>query len=88
MVMKYFQNVVDTIVTSCRLWGASKLQQGMRKDKDGFTDVEWCIATPLAEWKQLCEIFQEANGRKAIALTQFNPMSTRGHCHDSGSREA
>ena len=34
-------------------------KQGMRKDKD-VTDVEWCIATPLAEWKQLCEIFQEA----------------------------
>ena len=25
-------------------------------------------------------VFQKANTRKAIAPTQFNPMSTRGHC--------
>lgn len=81
IVMKYFQNVVDTIRDLMSPVGREQnYKQGMRKDKDGFTDVEWCIATPLASWKQLCEIFQEANGRKAIAPTQFNPMSTRGHC--------
>ncbi len=81
IVMKYFQNVVDTIRDLMSPVGREQnYKQGMRKDKDGFTDVEWCGATPLESWKQLCEIFQESNGRKAIAPTQFNPMSTRGHC--------
>ena len=81
IVMKYFQNVVDTIRDLMSPVGREQsYKQGMRKDKDGFTDVEWCMAQPLNDWRQLCDIFQEANGRKAIAPTQFNPMSTRGHC--------
>ena len=81
IIMKYFQNVVDTIRDLMSPVGREQnYKQGMRKDADGFTDVEWCMAQPLNDWMQLCDIFQEANGRKAIAPTQFNPMSTRGHC--------
>jgi hypothetical protein len=81
VLMKYFQNVVDTVRDLMSPVGREQnYKQGMRKDKDGFTDIEWCTATPLKNWPQLCEIFQESNARKAIAPTQFNPMSTRGHC--------
>jgi len=81
VAMKYFQNVVDTIRDLMSPVGREQnYKQGMRKDKDGFTDVEWCSSQPLNDWRQLCDIFQESNGRKAIAPTQFNPMSTRGHC--------
>ena len=52
----------------------------MRKDKDGFMDIQWCQQAPITDWVNLCDIFKEGNGRKAIAPTQFNPQSTRGHC--------
>ena len=79
--MKYFQNVVDTIRDLMSPVAKEQTyKSGMRKDKDGFTDVTWCLEQVLSDWPQLCEIFQVANGRKAIAPTQFNPMSTRGHC--------
>jgi len=52
----------------------------MRKDPDGFMDIEWCGTKVLHSWNELRETFQVCNGRKAIAPTQFNPMSTRGHC--------
>ena len=34
----------------------------------------------LTSWDELRETFQSANARKAIAATQFNHQSTRGHC--------
>ena len=34
----------------------------------------------LHSWNELRTEFQTCNARKAIAPTQFNPMSTRGHC--------
>ena len=34
----------------------------------------------LNSWNELRTEFQTCNARKAIAPTQFNPMSTRGHC--------
>ena len=34
----------------------------------------------LNSWNELRTEFQTCNSRKAIAPTQFNPMSTRGHC--------
>ena len=52
----------------------------MRKDSDGFMDVEWCQSVALDSWDDLRKIFQEANARKAISPTQFNHQSTRGHC--------
>ena len=52
----------------------------MRKDSDGFMDVEWCISKPLESWDDLRSTFKKANARKAISPTQFNHQSTRGHC--------
>jgi hypothetical protein len=79
--MKYFQNVVDTVRD---LMSSNAEEQhyknGMRKDPDGFMDIEWCETKVLHSWNDLREQFQIANSRKAIAPTQFNPMSTRGHC--------
>ena len=79
--MKYFQNVVDTVRD---LMSPNAEEQhyknGMRKDPDGFTDIEWCSSRVITSWNDLREQFQKANARKAIAPTQFNPMSTRGHC--------
>jgi hypothetical protein len=43
-------------------------------------DIEWCQSKVITSWNHLREEFQVANARKAIAPTQFNPMSTRGHC--------
>eukprot|EP01036_Dinobryon_divergens_P061407 gene61407-81851_t len=79
--MKYFQNVVDTVRD---LMSSSAEEQhyknGMRKDPDGFMDIEWCGTKVLNSWNELRTEFQVCNARKAIAPTQFNPMSTRGHC--------
>jgi hypothetical protein len=79
--MKYFQNVVDTVRD---LMSPNAEEQhyknGMRKDPDGFMDIEWCDTKILHTWNDLRTTFQQANARKAIAPTQFNPMSTRGHC--------
>ena len=55
-------------------------KNGMRKDPDGFMDIEWCESKVIHSWNDLREQFLKANARKAIAPTQFNPMSTRGHC--------
>jgi Ca2+-binding EF-hand superfamily protein len=79
--MKYFQNVVDTVRDLMPSKPAEQsYKAGMRKDKDGFMDIEWCEVKQIEDWDQLRGTFQHANGRKAIAPTQFNPMSTRGHC--------
>jgi hypothetical protein len=79
--MKYFQNVVDTVRD---LMSPNAEEQhyknGMRKDPDGFMDSEWCIFKVITSWNDLRQTFTVANGRKAIAPTQFNAMSTRGHC--------
>jgi hypothetical protein len=79
--MKYFQNVVD-IVRDLMSPNAEEqhYKNGMRKDPDGFMDIEWCAAKQIHNWNELRQVFQIANSRKAIAPTQFNPMSTRGHC--------
>lgn len=79
--MKYFQNVVD-IVRDLMSSNAEEqhYKNGMRKDADGFMDIEWCLAKQIHSWNELRQVFQIANSRKAIAPTQFNPMSTRGHC--------
>ena len=79
--MKYFQNVVDTVRD---LMSPNAEEQhyknGMRKDPDGFMDIEWCVFKVIHDWNELRKTFTIANGRKAIAPTQFNAMSTRGHC--------
>ena len=79
--MKYFQNVVDIIRDLMSPTGTEKIYKtGMKKDKDGFTDVTWCIGAILNSWDDLRNQFQASNARKAIAPTQFNHQSTRGHC--------
>ena len=81
LTMKYFQNVVDIVRDLMSPIGQEKnYKEGMRKDKDGFTDIKWCIAADLQSWDELRTTFLSSNGRKAIAPTQFNPQSTRGHC--------
>jgi len=79
--MKYFQNVVD-IVRDLMSNSAEEqhYKNGMRKDPDGFMDIEWCGSTVVHSWDDFRKVFMQANARKAIAPTQFNPMSTRGHC--------
>jgi len=79
--MKYFQNVVDTVRDLMpKTPSEQSYKAGMRKDKDGFMDITWCEVKLIKDWDDLRSTFQHANGRKAIAPTQFNPMSTRGHC--------
>lgn len=79
--MKYFQNVVDIVrdllSNTCE---EQHYKNGMKKDEDGFMDCVWCAVKQVNTWDEFRKIFQVANGRKAIAPTQFNPMSTRGHC--------
>jgi len=53
---------------------------GMKKDADGFMDIEWCASKVLHTWDDFRAEFQTANKRKAISPTQFNHQSTRGHC--------
>jgi hypothetical protein len=79
--MKYFQNVVDTVRDLMSPVAQEQhYKQGMRKDADGFMDIEWCQSKVLHSWDDLRETFMKANERKAIAPTQFNHQSTRGHC--------
>jgi hypothetical protein len=79
--MKYFQNVVDIVRDLMSKSGEERsYKDGMRKDPDGFMDIEWCSSQIVKSWDDFREVFQKANARKAIAPTQFNPMSTRGHC--------
>jgi hypothetical protein len=79
--MKYFQNVVDIVRDLMSPTGEEKMyKEGMRKDGDGFMDIQWCGSSFLKDWDELRATFQVANGRKAISPTQFNHQSTRGHC--------
>lgn len=79
--MKYFQNVVDIVRDLMSPTGEEQqYKSGMRKDGDGFMDIQWCGQKILADWEDLRTTFQVANRRKAISPTQFNHQSTRGHC--------
>jgi hypothetical protein len=79
--MKYFQNVVDTVRDLMSPTCAEQhYKNGMKKDADGFMDIVWCSQKVITSWDDFRKQFQIANARKAIAPTQFNPMSTRGHC--------
>ena len=75
ITMKYFQNVVDTVRD---LMSPNAEEQhyknGMHKDADGFTDIDWCCSKVITSWNHLREEFQKANTRKAISPTQFNPI--------------
>ncbi|RHZ21321.1 hypothetical protein DYB37_003343 [Aphanomyces astaci] len=81
ITMKYFQNVVDTVRDLMSpMAQEQQYKSGMRKDPDGFMDIEWCQGVVLKDWNDLRRTFMSANSRKAIAPTQFNHQSTRGHC--------
>ena len=78
--MKYFQNVVDIVRDLMSPTGEEQQYKvGMRKDEDGFMDIDWCSQKIIADWNDLRETFQVANARKAISPTQFNHQSSRGH---------
>ncbi|CAM9194143.1 unnamed protein product, partial [Phaeothamnion confervicola] len=79
--MKYFQNVVDIVRDLMSpLAQEQHYKNGMKKDADGFVDIDWCSSQVLTSWDDLRTTFQRANANKAIAPTQFNHQSTRGHC--------
>ena len=81
VTMKYFQNVVDVVRDLMSPQGTEKIyKEGMKKDSDGFMDISWCQSATLNSWDELRSTFLAANARKAIAPTQFNHQSTRGHC--------
>lgn len=81
ITLKYFQNVVDIVRDLMSPNGEEQhYKNGMRKDPDGFMDIEWCSSRIIHSWNDLREQFTIANNRKAISSTQFNPISTRGHC--------
>ena len=45
-------------------------KSGMKKDENGFMDIEWCRSVVLNSWDELREVFMRANAKKAIAPTQ------------------
>lgn len=53
-------------------------KNGMKKDADGFTDIDWCSSAVLNSWDDLRRAFRAANARKAIAPTQVS-WRARGH---------
>ena len=56
------------------------INEGFHVDSHGFVDITWCRRRTINTWTELTRTFKRANGRKAIAPTQFNNASTRGHC--------
>ena len=63
--MKYFQNVVDIVRDLMSPMAKEQsYKSGMRKDKDGFMDIEWCEGTVLKTWDDLREQFQKSNEKK------------------------
>lgn len=61
-------------------------KNGMKKDADGFIDIEWCSSAVLNSWDDLRTAFKAANARKAIAPTQASARShgygtTGSSCH-------
>lgn len=45
-------------------------KNGMKKDENGFMDIDWCSSTVLNSWDELRQVFMAANAKKAIAPTQ------------------
>ncbi|CAN0448718.1 unnamed protein product, partial [Ectocarpus sp. 12 AP-2014] len=81
ITMKYFQNVVDTVRDLMSpVISEQHYKNGMKKDENGFMDIDWCCSKVLNDWDELRSVFMQANAKKAIAPTQFNHQSTRGHC--------
>lgn len=45
-------------------------KNGMKKDDNGFMDIDWCCSKVLNNWDELRSVFMQANAKKAIAPTQ------------------
>ena len=80
--LKYFQNVVNIVRDLMDPAGKEETyKKGMHKlPGTPFMDIDWCKEVELDDWNHLRRTFATANARKAIAPTQFNHQSTRGHC--------
>lgn len=63
-------------------------KNGMKKDADGFVDIDWCSSAVLDSWDDLRRAFKAANERKAIAPTQVLRCicPSRQHCNFLFSR--
>ena len=60
--MKYFQNVVDIVRDLMSPTGEEQqYKAGMRKDEDGFMDIDWCGTKVIADWNDLREIISSVN---------------------------
>lgn len=47
-------------------------KNGMKKDENGFMDIDWCCSKVLNDWDELRSVFMQANAKKAIAPTQVS----------------
>ena len=65
VTMKYFQNVVDIVRDLMSSTGAEKIyKEGMRKDNDGFMDIEWCSSAVLNSWDDLRKVTRRRRRRR------------------------
>lgn len=62
-------------------------KNGMKKDANGFTDIEWCSSAVLNSWDDLRKAFMAANARKAIAPTQARGTAKEESGWDTGGEE-
>jgi hypothetical protein len=79
--LRYFQNIVNDVRDLASPLGQEKnFKTGLHRDESGFMEFDWVSTVPLSTFSELCSTVKEANRRKALAATQFNWCSTRGHC--------
>ena len=79
--LRYFQNIVNDVRDLASPVGEEKnFKTGLHRDESGFMEFDWVSTVPLRTFSELCSTVKEANRRKALAATQFNWCSTRGHC--------
>jgi len=55
-------------------------KNGMKKDENGFMDIDWCCSKVLNNWDELRSVFMQANAKKAIAPTQVGSPSLTSCC--------
>lgn len=71
VTMKYFQNVVDIVRDLMSAAGTEKIyKEGMRKDNDGFMDIEWCSAAVRSAARALSFV-----ARGACTTTPCEPIA-------------
>ena len=62
-------------------------KNGMKKDENGFMDIDWCSSTVLNSWDELRQVFMAANAKKAIAPTQVCSTRTSFRLYVDGQRK-